>query len=93
MKNIEVLDAFINKTSGMHLSNDTGSLQISGNCLYTYNTILAQWKNNNFFVNVTSYSVTSSRHKSALLQLIPSYKNYTVFLIDDVPINSSTLFT
>lgn len=93
MKNIEVLDAFINKTSGMHLSNYTGSLQISSNCLYTYNTILAQWKDHNLFINVTSYSVTSSHHKSALLRLIPSYKNYTVFLINDVPINSSTLFT
>lgn len=93
MKNIEVLDAFINKTSGMHLSNYTGNLQISSNCLYTYNTILAQWKDHNLFINVTKYSTTSSRNKNALLELIPSYKNYTVFLIDDVPINSSTLFT
>lgn len=65
------------------------SLHSRGDKLFTYSTCLAEWKGNILYVNVTSYSATSSKHKTQFLSLIP--RHIRVIQIQDVPKYSQSL--
>lgn len=64
MKNEDVIKAFRNRE---HANSYTGSLWSTGDCLYSYSTCIAEYnKNDNLYVNLTKYSVTTSRHQTLM---------------------------
>jgi hypothetical protein len=60
-----VVESFIR---GVESESFTGSLYSTGNRLMSYSTCIAEWtKNGNLRINMTKYSVTTSKHQSYLL--------------------------
>lgn len=71
MTNLEVIRAFIDKKSGNSLN-----LHSDGDRLFSYFTCIAEWNNKSeSLLNVTKYSVTTSRHLTYLIRYIPVYIN------------------
>lgn len=75
MKNIDVVHAFIRQER-----LKVGNLTSTGSKLFSYNTVIAQWKlyNGNLIllINPTKYSVTTSKHLTLLRSRIPSRTAY-----------------
>lgn len=84
MKNSEVVEAFLKRRIATNIG---GSLSSTGTKLFSYATCIAEWSNNSLIINLTKYSVTSSRH---LYYLKKSYQgNYHTVL--GVPIGEHSL--
>ena len=84
MKNSEVVEAFL---KGRVAVNQGGSLFSTGTKLFSYATCIAEWSKDSLIINLTKYSVTSSKH---LYYLKRSYQgNYHTIL--GVPMGKSSL--
>lgn len=69
--NQDVVKSFLNGKIAKSLS-----MTSTGDKLYSYNTIIAQWHNNELIVNKTKYSRTTSvHHQSKLFNEVRSYTN------------------
>ena len=84
MRNSEVVEAFLKRRVA---ANNGGSLSSTGTKLFSYATCIAEWNNGSLIINLTRYSVTSSKH---LYYLKRSYQgnHHTVL---GVPIGESSL--
>lgn len=68
MRNEEVVIAFSHREKA---KNSTGSLWSNGNCLYSYSTCIAEYNvNGKLCINLTKYSVTTSRHQYLVKQYL-----------------------
>lgn len=68
MRNEEVVKAFARREIA---KNSTGSLWSNGNCLYSYSTCIAEYNvNGRLYINLTKYSVTTSRHQYLVKQYL-----------------------
>lgn len=84
MRNSEVVAAFLNRKIA---ANRGSSLSSTGTKLFSYATCIAEWNDDSLIINLTKYSVTSSKH---LYYLKRSYQgNYHTVL--KVPIGESSL--
>ena len=83
--NNKVIDAFISKDKA---TNYSGSLRSTGEKLFSYNTVIAQYIAGKLVVNATKYSVTSSRHINLLKNSASSFIFYTR---EKVPIGTNSL--
>lgn len=63
MKNSEVIDKFLNKDFNTHAN----SVSSENNKIFSYNTIIGQWFDNVLLINITKYSVTTSKHQNYLV--------------------------
>lgn len=96
MKNSEVVEAFLRK--GM-ANNSTGSLHSTGTKLFSYATCIAEWEdkewdNDTLIINLTKYSVTSSKHLYYLKRCLERgfQGHYNIVLeVLEVPIGESSL--
>lgn len=71
MKNVEVIKKFLLRERSI---NSTGSLTSTGNCLYSYSTCIAEFDiNRRLHINLTKYSVSTSRHQKLLLDNLNIY--------------------
>lgn len=62
MRNEEVVIAFSHRERA---KSSTGSLWSTGDCLYSYNTCIAEYtKDEKLYVNLTKYSTTTSHHQA-----------------------------
>lgn len=67
MKNKDVIDAFL--TGENHCK--TGSMEfIPPDKLYSYSTCIAEYDDEELLVNMSKYSVTTTRHQSELIRQI-----------------------
>lgn len=66
-RNDQLLSAFVNSERQVSVNN----LEIIGNKLVNYSTILAEKHGNKFIVNRTKYSVTTRKIQNKLASLIP----------------------
>ena len=84
MRNSEVVEAFLKRRIAANIG---GSLSSTGTKLFSYATCIAEWSNGSLIINLTKYSITSSKH---LYYLKRSYQGsyYTVL---GVPIGESGL--
>lgn len=82
LKNADVVNEFLNgKVSESH----TGALWSTGDRLFSYGTVIAQWHNNTLLVNTRGYSSTTrGKHQSQLKRHLDSFK---VRYINDVRLN------
>lgn len=79
MRNKEVIEAFL--YHGAIARNSTGSLSSTGNCLYSYQTCIAEFdKGGRLWYNKTKYSNTTSHHQSLIRRLANIYRE-----VDDIP--------
>lgn len=88
MTNAEVMNEFVNgscdKCSG-------GSVSLDGNCLYSFNTCIAQRMDNGMFLlNNVKYTITTTRHESMVKKLIPSDK---IIMVDNAPSGAKDLIS
>lgn len=84
MRNSEVVEAFLKRRIAV---NKGSSLSSTGTELFSYATCIAEWSNGLLIINLTKYSVTSSKH---LYYLKRNYKgNYNTVL--GVPMGESSL--
>jgi hypothetical protein len=67
MTTIELARAFVNGAT----KGKAASLSIEGDRLFSYDTIIAQRTPNLTYLNVTKYSVTTSKHQTRLKRLLP----------------------
>ena len=88
MRNIEVINQFLNKSSG---NSDSGNLISTGDRLINYNTCIAEWTDDFVLFNVTKYSRSTSRIQSMILRELKKLIHKSVF-IDNVPINTKYLW-
>ena len=84
MRNSEVVAAFL---KGRIAANSNGSLSSTGTKLFSYATCIAEWNNGSLIINLTKYSVTSSKH---LYYLKRNYQG-TYHTVLKVPIGESSL--
>lgn len=64
MKNKDVVIAFLQREKA---NSSTYNLRSTGNCLYSYFTCIAEFnKDGNLYINLTKYSLTTSRHQTLL---------------------------
>ena len=79
MRNIDVIIAFVDNNRERSQKSLKGSnLEWSGYKLYSYNTCIAQFKDDLLYINLTKYSRTTSVHQNILIDLIkldPRYKD------------------
>ena len=62
MRNEEVVKAFSRREEA---KSSTGSLQSTGDCLYSYHTCIAEFNNEGkLYINLTKYSTTTSHHQT-----------------------------
>lgn len=87
MRNIEVIKQFLNKSSG---NSDSGNLISTGDRLFSYNTCIAEWIDDDDYViiNTTKYSSTTSRHQNMLKNKLI----YSSIQLINVPINTRRLW-
>lgn len=78
----DVISKFINGAT----KGKASSLEISGEKLYNYSTVIAQRINGAVVLNVTKYSMTTTKHQNRLRREIPNART-----IDDVPQGASDL--
>ena len=88
MRNIEVINQFLNKSSG---NSDTKNLISDGVRLFSYNTCIAEWTDDFVLFNVTKYSRSTSRIQSMILRELKKLIHKSVS-IDNVPINTHRLW-
>ena len=82
MTNNQVVELFENGLKGASLN-----MTSTGDKLYSYNTIIAQWINGKIIVNACKYSATTSKHTSSLKR-----KGYKTTNKDKwIPFNESNL--
>lgn len=68
MKNEEVIKAFAERKKAR---NSTGSLESTGDRLYSYATCIAEYdKYGRLYINLTGYSCTTSHHQTILNKLL-----------------------
>lgn len=72
----DLIQAFVNGETRGDASG--GRLSILGDRLFNYSTCLAQRIGDDFIVNVTKYSPSTSKHQNKLLRLIPTMHLITV---------------
>lgn len=65
MKNKDIVLEFLEQNKAGRSSQ---SLTSSGDKLYSYATVIAQWYEGKLYINNTKYSQTTSRHQSLLLR-------------------------
>ena len=64
LKNEQVVTEFLNRKEAQ---SHTGALWSTGDCLFSYGTIIAQWQGTTLWVNVRGYSSTTrGQHQSQL---------------------------
>lgn len=56
-----------------HECAKANSVESVGYKLYSYGTVIAQWKDDILYVNTTKYSSTTSRHQGYLEREIPAF--------------------
>lgn len=84
MTNEQVIKAFCKKEKA---PNSTGTLSSTGTKLFSYHTCIAQWWQGRFLIlNLTRYSVTSSKHLSYL-----KYHYKWSYAVENVPIEETDL--
>ena len=86
MKNSEVIDKFLNKDFGYKASN----LYSKEDKIVNYNTVLAQWFNDILLINITKYSITSSRNQNALVYGADK-KGIKWYTVSDIGMNTNNL--
>lgn len=86
MRNIEVIDQFLNKSSG---NSDSGNLISTGDRLINYNTCIAEWNRNCIMINITKYSSSTSRIQNMLLA---EGLGLELIRVKNVPINTQYLW-
>lgn len=86
MKTSEVIDKFIDKNFGYKASN----LYSKDNKIINYDTVLAEWFDNTLLINVTKYSVTSSKHQNRLV-VDADEKNIKYYTVSDIPMGTNDL--
>lgn len=86
MKNIEVIEKFINGCIG-----SGGNLTSADGKLYSYQTCIAEYTRKGLIVNKTRYSVTTSKHVGMLLKRLCNYK--VIHFVEDIPKGSKKLWT
>lgn len=80
MRNEEVVIAFSHKERA---TNSTGSLWSTGDCLYSYNTCIAEYdKEGKLYVNLTKYSKTTSNHQTIVCKYLHSKIYEIVYCVD-----------
>ena len=89
MKNVDVLESFVNGESGAK----TKTLFIDGNRLYNYRTCIAERTprtdgSHSFKVNTTKYSNSTTRIQNQLMDLVPIAGLSTV---NDIPEGADSL--
>jgi len=83
--NNDVIKSFVE-----HKANESTTLKSTGDCLYSYNTCISEFHDDVFVVNMTPYSVTSTKHRNTLLKLIKN--KYTILYLYDIPKNIQRLW-
>ncbi len=79
MRNEEVIKAFKRREKAR---SSTGSLWSTGDCLYSYNTCIAEYsKKGNLYINLTEYSTTTSHHQTLVNRHLYDYANKFLFYI------------
>lgn len=86
MRNIEVINQFLNKSSG---NSDSGNLISTGDRLINYNTCIAEWNRNCIMINITKYSSSTSRIQNMLLS---EGLGLELIRVKNVPINTQYLW-
>lgn len=84
MKNSDVAQAFARRRSqrSPHLTSD-------GTLLFSYDTCIAQWKDDNtIYLNITKYSPTTSHHVSLTRRYL---NNYHIVEVEHVPKDTKIL--
>ena len=86
LNNEAVVKEFLN---GRIAESHTGALWSTGDCLFSYGTIIAQWHENTLLVNTRGYSSTTrGKHQSQLKYHLDSFK---VKYVNDVRYNENDL--
>lgn len=70
MTNIQITQAFANGAT----YGNANSMSISGDKLYSYNTVIAQRTPDGMFVNRSRYSMTTSKQVGQLLRALTGCK-------------------
>lgn len=79
MRNKEVIEAFLYDNTIAR--NSTGNLSSIGDCLYSYQTCIAEFdKEGRLWYNKTKYSKTTSHHQSMLERSANIYRE-----VDNIP--------
>lgn len=84
MTNAQVIRAFAfgNKAR-------SGSLTSTGDKLFSYNTVIAEFKDDTLYINVTKYSVTTSKHQHQLRREIEGLDDKVE--VSKIPYNAQSL--
>lgn len=69
-KNIDVIRNFFSHSPA---KNYTDSLVSRDNKLFSYNTCIAEWIDEDIVINNTKYSPTTSKHQSSLRRVLSYY--------------------
>lgn len=84
ISNQRVIDSFLRKEI-----NSSGHLMSDGKRLISYQTCIAQYTSlGDLLVNMTSYSVTTSKHRNMLLR---SSHYYNIIKLDNIPGGAESL--
>lgn len=84
ISNQRVIDSFLRKEI-----NSSGHLMSDGKRLISYQTCIAQYTSlGDLLVNMTSYSVTTSKHRNMLLR---SSHYYNIIKLDNIPRGAENL--
>lgn len=79
MRNKEIVERFLYHNDVV--SNSTGSLSSTGDCLYSYQTCIAEFdKGGRLWFNKTKYSCTTSHHQTLVSRQASIYKE-----VDNIP--------
>ena len=79
MKTSEVIDKFLDKDFNFHAN----SVSSEEDRLFSYSTIIGQWFNNTLLINITKYSVTTSRHQNYLI-IFADRKGIKYYTVSDI---------
>lgn len=87
MKTVDVISLFLNHKIGNALN-----VHSSGDKLFSYNTCIAQWLDPaTLIINITKYSVTTSKHLTQLRRGRIPPPPFKVLQVKEVPLNASSL--
>jgi hypothetical protein len=88
MRTNELVEAYVRGAESGKASG--GRLYIEGTKLINYHTCLAEIKHGVFYVNMTKYSPTTSKHQNRLLRELRSY-GATPIILEAVPEGTQSL--
>lgn len=88
MKNVDVINQFI---KGLSAKSHTGNLVSTGNKLINYSTVLAQRTSDDFIINDTRYSATTSKIMGQFKAELPSRVLENATFVENVSMGASDL--